>query len=755
MIAAMLRWRVTILSLILAVAPAPGVAQTGGDDEFLEQYAATFRFSLGQPAGIQITERGDAVLFLRSGPRSFVRDLYEFDLATGEERLVASANDILQGEPEQLTAEELARRERMRSAARGIASFDLSRDGRRILVPLSGSLYVVERANGASRELNSSAGYPIDARFSRDGNAVACVRDGDLYVIDVATSAERRLTQGASDTLTHGLAEFVAQEEMGRMQGYWWSPGSDRIAYQETDASQVELWHIAEPTQPSGAPTESRYPRPGENNARVRLGIVAVTGGETTWVRWDANRYPYLAAVTWEENAPLTILVQNREQTEELLLEVDPRTGAVKQLLQESDPAWVNLDQNMPHWLNDGESFLWSTERAGAWQLERRHRDGSLAATLTPPELGYRGVAGIDEEHDAVYVIAGDDPTQSHLFRVSLEAVGPSPERLTDKAGLHSAVFSDQGGVSVRTARTLAGQISHTVYRSDSSKAGDLNSVAEKPPFLPSVELAIVGDEPRLHASIIRPRDFAAGQRYPVIVNVYGGPHGQTVAADGLRYVLNQWIADRGFIVVSIDGRGTPARGRVWERAIKGNFVELPLADQVRGLQALGEKYDELDLARVGIYGWSFGGYMSAMAVMQRPDVFHVGVAGAPVADFRDYDTHYTERYLGLPEQNAAGYDASSVLTYVDQLRRPLLIIHGTTDDNVYFLHSMKLCDALFRAGKQYDFLPLAGFTHMVPDPLVNRRLYGRIVDYFVEHLKRERQTSPINARDNQGRGSR
>jgi dipeptidyl-peptidase-4 len=208
------------------------------------------------------------------------------------------------------------------------------------------------------------------------------------------------------------------------------------------------------------------------------------------------------------------------------------------------------------------------------------------------------------------------------------------------------------------------------------------------------------------------------------------------VTLDRRRYLLNQWIADHGFVVVAIDGRGTPWRGRPWERAIKGNFIELPLADQVRGLAALGEKYRELDLTRVGIYGWSFGGYASAMAVMQRPDVFHVGVAGAPVVDWADYDTHYTERYLGLPAENPSGYHASSVLTYADRLRRPLLIIHGTADDNVYFLHSMKLCDALFRAGRPYDFLPLAGFTHMVPDPLITQRLYGRIVDYFVEHLK-------------------
>jgi dipeptidyl-peptidase-4 len=355
---------------------------------------------------------------------------------------------------------------------------------------------------------------------------------------------------------------------------------------------------------------------------------------------------------------------------------------------------------------------------------------------LTPPELGYRSLLGVDEDRGVAFVSASDDPKQAHVYRVSLKPNGTSPQRMTDQPGVYSAVFAESGGASVRISQTAEGEVQYTVYKGDGMRAGNLTSVAENLPFVPKVEYALVGDEPRLHAALIRPRSFDPARRYPVIVNIYGGPTAQMVTMERRRYLLNQWMADHGFIVVAIDGRGTPARNREWERSIKGNFIELPLADQVRGLRALGEKHRELDLSRVGIYGWSFGGYASAMAVMQRPDVFHAGVAGAPVVDWVDYDTHYTERYLGLPSENSAGYKASSVLTYAPELRRPLLIVHGTADDNVYFLHSMKLCDALFRAGKPYDFLPLAGFTHMVPDPLITQRLYGRIVDYFVEHLK-------------------
>ncbi len=280
------------------------------------------------------------------------------------------------------------------------------------------------------------------------------------------------------------------------------------------------------------------------------------------------------------------------------------------------------------------------------------------------------------------------------------------------------------------------GRRQQIVKHIDGSKIGTLRSIAEQPPFTPHVEFTTVGHDPYFHAAIIRPRQFEPDRKYPVIVNVYGGPRAQKVRLSAQRYLLQQWIADHGFVVVTIDGRGTPSRGRAWERIVKGNLIKVPLDDQVAGLQALGKKYHELDLEHVGIFGWSFGGYFSAHAVMQRPDVYHVGVAGAPVADWRDYDTHYTERYMGLPQKNKQGYDDASVLTYADKLSRPLLLIHGTADDNVYFTHSLKISNALFRAGKQHEFLVLSDFTHMVADPLVTERLYERIMQFFIANLK-------------------
>jgi len=714
---------------------APWAPTSVADPEFLAMSAKTMGFTLGRPSAIQPTPEGDAILFLRSGPESFERDLYVFDVATKRERVLLTAQQILQGSEERLTAEERARRERMRMTARGIASYSLSEDGRRILVPLSGRLFVVERTTGQVKELAGAESFPIDARFSPDGAKVSCVRDGDLYVTDVAAGAETRLTTTAGGTIENGLAEFVAQEEMGRMQGYWWSPDSRSIAYQETDTAGVETLRVLDPTHPESAPHDSAYPRVGKANAKVRLGVLPAAGGETKWVSWNAERYPYLAKVVWEEEAaPLTILVQDRRQTEGILFAVDPATGGTSPLLTERDAAWLNIDTDVPQWLPDGRQFLWTTERGGAWQLELRARDGSLVRAVTPPDFGYRGLSHVDETGRLAYVVGSPEPTAAHVWRVGLDEGGPAPERLTKAGGEHGAIFSDDHRTWVHLSATKRGPERAIVKRTDGGRIGILRSAAARPSFQPNLEWTTVGER-QFRAVVVRPRNFEAGRRYPVVVAVYGGPHARVVTSIPRHFLMEQWIADHGFVVVSVDGRGTPDRGREWERAIVGDLGEIPLEDQVEGLQALGARYPEMDLSRVGIFGWSFGGYMSALAVMRRPDVFHVGVAGAPVADWRDYDTHYTERYMGLLEQSAQGYDHASLLSYASQLSRPLLVLHGTVDDNVLFLHSVRLSDALFRAGKEHEFLPLSGFTHMVPDPLIITRLNERIVGFLQRNL--------------------
>lgn len=699
--------------------------------DFLEQFAETRGFRLGQPAHIVVTPDEDAVLFLRSGPRSFVRSLYSFDTATGEERELLTAEGILGGAEEEVSDEERARRERLRLSARGITSFELSSDGRHILVPLSGRLYLVTRADGAVVELPGEGGYANDPHLSPDAEKVACVREGDLYVIDIARRTQRRITRTATEHVHNGLPEFVAQEEMRRFRGYWWSPDSRSILYQQTDTSGVETLHSQDPMHPEQPPAAAAYPRAGTANAEVKLGVVSATGGSTEWIDWDRERFPYVATVRWSAGAPPLLRVQDRRQQVEQVLTVDVRTGATTLLFEERDDAWLNLDPQMPRWLPGAEELLWVTERGGAPQLEVRSRQGELVRAVTALDAGYDALEHVDGDAGFVWFRGGAEPTETHVFRAPL-AGGPA-ERITETPGLHEATFGRGHALWVHRSESMTGRPRYAVRRGQ-DEIGELRSVAEEPPFEPRVEIVTVGER-SLRAQVVRPRNFVPGRRYPVLVSVYGGPHALVVQHDQRRNLMRQWYADHGYLVVSVDGRGTPRRGRAFERAIRGNFIEAALEDQVAGLRALGERFPELDLDRVGIYGWSFGGYFAAMAVMREPDVFHAAVAGAPVADWRDYDTHYTERYMGLPADNEDGYRDSSVLTHAPRLRRPLLVVHGTADDNVYFTHAVKLSDALLRAGRDHEFLPLSGFTHMVADPDMTRALETHVVRFFDRHL--------------------
>ncbi len=697
--------------------------------------AETRNYSLGRPAAPRPTPDGSVVLYLRGGPRDPVLRLYELDVASGRERELITPAQLLGNDEEVLTVEEKARRERSRTLSRGFTKFDLSHDGTRLLVTLSGKLYVVDRASLRVTALPGK-GW-IDPRFSPDGTAIAAVTAGELHVIELATLTDHTLTHGASDTLTHALAEFVAQEEMDRFEGYWWSPDSQSVAYQETDESGVEVRYIADPLHPEAAPAKFAYPHAGSANAKVRLGVIPRAGGETRWINWDAAQFPYLCRVAWKEAAaPLTLLVQNREQQDERLLAADLATGATHELLRETDAAWLNLDSNaIPAWLKDGRHFLWSTERRGAWQLELRDATGAFVRELTPGASGYRSLVKVDEAARCLYAQASNDPRDTQVWKFPLAGGAGSP--LTTAPGSHSVRFSEDNHVMVHSFGLRDGTVGAEVLAADGHRLAQLPSVAEQPPTLPQVEFTRTTGDRAYYAAIVRPRDFQAGKKYPVILSVYAGPHSNVVSASLLGYANDQLVADEGYVLVFLDGRGTPGRGRDWERAIRGNFIDVALHDQIEGLQALGAVYPELDLTRVGVSGWSFGGYFSAMATIRRPDVFRCGVAGAPVVTWENYDTYYTERYLGLPQAAPEAYKISNVTTYADQLARPLLLIHGFTDDNVYFQHTVQLANALFLAGKPYEFMPMLG-THMAAgeSSVIRLREQQRLLAFFRTHLQ-------------------
>ncbi|MEO6777575.1 MAG: prolyl oligopeptidase family serine peptidase [Kofleriaceae bacterium] len=709
------------------------------DDSFLTAAAETYNFKLGLPVPVAVTPDG-AVLFRRTGPREFSADLYEMDVKTGAVKTVVTAAELLGSGDEQLSDAEKARRERSRTATRGIVEVDVSGDGKLVLVPLGGKLYVIDRSGGPRRTIDPGGGFD-DARISPDGATIAFVRDGDLYTIPVgpggpAGGAAKRLTKHP-EGFEYGLAEFAAQEELDRRRGYWWSPDSKQLLFQRTDLRPVETVYVADARHPEKPPVTFKYPRAGTPNAIVDLGVIEARGGEPQWLTWDLAKYPYLARVSWPAPAPgaakppLTIVVMSREQTDLAVL----APLAKLTLLEEHDDAWLNLGGSgyrshfgitlgAPVWLPDASAFLWQTEaKGGAWTLELHKADGSFDRSLTTPEFGLGDLVGI-ADHAAI-VEASPDPTRMDVWVVPLD--GGASSRLTDGAGYASGAV--QHDVVVITALHGHGG------RSVTANGHELPSVAEQPALVATTKLEVVQVAGRdHHVAITRPRTFDPKRRYPVLVDVYGGPHKQMVLDALDTYVMDQWYADAGFIVVRSDGRGTPGRGRAWERAISGDLLTAPLDDQVGALQAIGARYPELDLARVGIFGWSFGGYLSALAVLLRPDVFACGIAGAPVTDWSLYDTAYTERYMRTPDHNPDGYKRTSALTHAAKLRRPLLLIHGITDDNVHLANTLGLIEDLYVAGKTVKVVLLSG-THMVPDPKLALAREQVQVDFFREHL--------------------
>lgn len=703
------------------------------DASLLADAAATFNFRLGLPTALAVTADG-AVLFRRTGPRDFAADLLELDPRTGAVRTVVDARALLGAGDERLSDAEKARRERTRTATRGVVDVGVSDDGATVMVPLGGKIYLIDRRSLAHQVLDVGPGEAYDPRLSHDGRRVAFVRDGDLWVAAVG-QAPRRLTTHP-EGLEYGVADFAAQEELGRTRGFWWSPDDATLVFQRTDARAVDTLYVADARHPDKAPVPFKYPRAGTANATVDLGVVAATGGEPRWLTWDTAAMPYLASVHWAAHGPLAALVLDRDQTHLALYAFDPATGARRTLLEEADDAWLNVDAGAPRWLDDG-TFLWMTERTGAWTLERRAADGRLLRALTQPELGLRHLLGAvgtgGEDGDgapAAIVTASTSAPEQHVWRIPLD--GGAPVALTSGGGVHGATV--EHGVVVISAGRHDGGSAHYALAPDGARR-ELPSVAERPALVPTTVLETVELGGRTHhVAITRPRAFDPARRYPVLLKVYAGPHSTMVVDARDAYVMDQWYADAGFIVVRSDNRGTPNRGRAWERAILKDLLTVPLEDQVGALQAMGARHPELDLARVGVFGWSFGGYFSALALLLRPDVFKAAIAGAPVTDWSLYDTAYTERYMKTPQANPEGYARTSALTHAARLARPLLVVHGITDDNVHFAHTLALIEALYVAGKRAEVVTLSA-THMVPDPKLNLAREQLQVDFFRAHL--------------------
>ncbi len=729
--------RVRIAALFLAASLAASAQEP--DLKFLQDLTETRSFNLGKPASVQITPDGSTVLFLRGLPRSPEMRLFALDVASGKVRELITPEQVLGGGKEQISAEERSRRERMRISTRGFTTYQLSHDGREVMVTLSGKAYLVPLSAGSPRQIAgpSKQGEPIfDPRLSPDAKTVAFVRGGELWVAPAGSpAAEKQLTSGATALKTHAQAEFVAQEELDRFSGYWWSPDSKWLVYEEADLSPIEKLYFGDPAHPEQPVEATRYPRPGKANAKIAFAVIPAAGGKPVFIQYDRARFEYVSEVSWQEGGPLTLLLLSRDQRDLSLVAVDPKSGQVKELLSEHDDAWLNAGERERayRWMKDGSGYLWSTERGGAWQLEF-HSPGAVKV-LTPADWGFANLVAVTPDLKAAIVTRSPEPVESQLWSIPL--AGGAPVELTRGPDLHRAVYARESGTEVLFTQPREGRGRAEVVREDGSVAGELPSIAEKPPFTVKLELQKVGPGTGFWTAVIRPHDFNPAKKYPVIEMVYGGPHLNWVHPFAEAYIADQFVADHGYIVVHADGRGTPGRGRAWERAIQDRFATVPLEDQIAALRALAAKEPAMDLARVGVMGHSFGGFMAALSVERRSDFYQAAVAGAPVVDWLNYDTAYTERYLGVPPPagKSLAYAENGLVPYAKSLQRPLLIVHGTADDNVHFEESLLLSDALFRAGKPFDLLPQVGQTHMFYQPELQTRYWQRIFAFFKAHL--------------------
>jgi dipeptidyl-peptidase 4 len=684
------------------------------------------------------------ITYLRSPDFGLTNQLYAYDPQTGIETLLA-APPAAGTEESSFSPEETLRRERKRQLITGITQYAWDDLSGRILYPAAGDIYILDAPGAAPRRLHESHGRPaLDPQLSPDGAWVAYVENGELYVRACAAGGEapHRLTFTAGAALSNGLAEFVAQEEIGRSRGFWWSPDSDRLAFAEVDTSPIPLYRIPHLAAAAlGAEEEVAYPFAGQPNARVRLGVISRAGGEPVWMDLgEMLADGYLARAGWLPDGRLYAQLEDRAQRRLDLVTFDPASGARQLWLTETNPTWINLNDLFRPLKAGG--FLWGSERSGYRHIYRYDRDGRLVRALTAGDWMVDAIAGVDEAGGWVYFTANrENPTESQLYAVSLE--GGEIRRITPEAGTHGVVidgesrrfvdtFHSTGQPPIVRLRSLVdGAVLATLFDNADPRLAAL--------ALPAPQIVTLANRAggMLYGAIFRPPAHFGPGPYPAIVFVYGGPHAQNVQNGwALTAALRaQSLAGLGFLVFTLDNRGSARRGLAFEAALRGQFGRVEVEDQVDGVRWL-VAHGLADPTRVGIYGWSYGGFMAAMCLLTAPETFKAAVAGAPVTDNEGYDTHYTERYLGLPQENPQGYAASKVMPYVAGLTGSLLLVHGLIDENVHFRHTARLVDALAQARKPYELLVLPHARHSVRRFADRVYLEERIRAFFLRELR-------------------
>ncbi|MEI5131213.1 prolyl oligopeptidase family serine peptidase [Streptomyces libani] len=695
--------------------------QSTNSADFPWQFARSRRFSLGVPRHFTVSPDGRRVLFVRtlSGTDPVGR-LWQYE--DGTERLLADPALLVGAGPNAVPEEERLLRERARERTVGVVSYATDEAARLVAFALSGALWAV-RTDGSTPFSVPAAGPVIDPRPSPDGRYIAYVSRRCFHVVDLA-GADRQLARAEGPEISYGLAEYVAAESMHRLRGYWWAPDSRRVLVARVDTGPVERRYVSDPADPTKPPQAIRYPAAGTPNAEVTLQLLSLEG-ERVEVEWDRKAYEYVVAAGWDAHGPF-ITVQSRDQRVVRTLAVDPETGATEVLHERTDPAWVEIIDGTPARTASGALVLHEDEGDTRYLTVGGRR-------VTPEGMQLCAVLGVEDER--VLFTASEDPLETHVW---CHEPGRGNRRLSREPGRYTGVA--RGGTVVLAGETLRGNEAG-VLRGDET-AGDppyqaLTSLAEEPSVTPRPVHLTLGER-ELRGALYLPSWHEEGTgKLPVLLDPYGGPGIQLVGrARGWFTYVSQWFAEQGFAVLVVDGRGTPNRGPAWEKTIHGDQLTPALEDQVDALRAAAARCADLDLTRVAIRGWSFGGFLAAAAVLHRPEIFHAAVAGAPPTDQRMYDTHWKERFLGDPEEQPENYVRSSLAGHGHLLSRPLLLVHGLADDNVAAAHTLRFSAELLAAGKPHSVLPLPGATHLPADDAVNAQLLHFQRDFLLKALE-------------------
>ncbi len=712
------------------------------------------------PRSLKLAPDGQRVTFLRGRADEAQRlDLWAYDVATKSTAMLVDSRRLTGGD-EQLSAEEQARRERQRTAdLRGITEYAFSSDGRRLMFPLAGDLYVydlqAEEADAVVQIARAADGFATDPKFSPKGSFVSFVRDRNLYLVDLASGQTRQLTDDASDTVAYATAEFIAQEEMDRDTGYWWAPDERHIALTRIDESSVPLVRRFEIHADRTEIIEQRYPAAGEANVRIELGLLALDDGQIRWVDLGSETDIYLPRVKWlPDGKALSYQKQSRDQRQLELIRVDIGDKLSQRvLLTETRETWVNL-HDVLRFVDHRGRFVWASESEGQQHLYLHGADGKRQAAITRGDWQVDSVLALDQVRKQVYFLANaHDPLSRDVYVQSIDPLDArKPERLT-LGGWNDAVYSDDTSVWLHTWSdpTHPPQVRLRNRLNRELAAIHANVVDADHPYAPHLPSHLpreygtieAEDGQTLHYQLLKPANFDPERSYPAVIRVYGGPHVQVVQKrwDERWGLFDQYLAQQGFVVFSLDNRGSARRGTEFENPIHRRMGGPEVIDQQLGLRWLAEQ-SFVDPARVGMYGWSYGGYISLHMWARTPELA-AAVSVAPVTDWGLYDTHYTERYMDHPLRNPDGYADSNVLTWLDRtddataLSNRLYLIHGMADDNVLFTHSTALVSAMVERGIRFDLMAYPGGKHGInASPAMRRHVFGEIARYLQERLQ-------------------